>query len=253
MGSPGVLPLHPSCFLAFAREGCGLAKEGTWTVDRVRSHADEFLHKFTIEACHEKGRDRFGTFPDGMIGLRGILRPDVEQMLHRSDEWRQFEDHLLAVAEQVASSTHSSDQTTPFVAQSVPQAQSVLKSETSIPGQVYGRDGGAGAPTTEVPTALKIPKTGKRRGRQPNPASRRNAKYEAIDHALRSISDACPRNHEEVFDSLEDRNVPTPNRKPFKTARGWKKGFRQSPQEARVWLSQRWTRLGLPAFAPGPK
>jgi hypothetical protein len=99
-------------FLAFAREACGLAKEGTWTLGRVRPEADEFLRRFTIEAYYEKGRDRFGTF-QGMIEWRGILRPDVEQMLHRSDEWRQFEDDLLAVAEQVASSTHSSDQTTP--------------------------------------------------------------------------------------------------------------------------------------------
>jgi hypothetical protein len=174
-------------------------------------------------------------------------------MLHRSDEWRQFEDYLLAVAEKVASSTHSSDQTTPFVAQSVPQAQSVLKSGTSIPGQVYGRDGGAGAPTTEVPAALKIPKTGKRRGRQPNPASRRNAKYEAIDSALHEISEARPKNHEEVFRFLDDRKVATANRKPFKPTGGWLRGFKQDRHLASAWLSQAWRRLGLPPFARGPK
>jgi hypothetical protein len=230
-----------------------LAKEGTWTVDRVGPEADEFLHRFTIETYYEKGRDRFGMFPDGMIELRGILRPDVEQMLYRSDEWRQFEDYLLAVAEQVASSTHSSDQTTPFVAQSVPQARSVLRSETSIPGQAYGRDGGAGAPTTEVPAALKIPKTGKRRGRQPNPASKRNAKYEAIDSALHEISEARPKNHEEVFRFLDERNVPLPRRKLFKAAGGWLRGFQQNPPGASAWLSQAWGRLGLPPFARGPK
>jgi hypothetical protein len=31
------------------------------------------------------------------------------------------------------------------------------------------------------------------------------------------------------------------------------KGFQQNPHDASAWLSQAWRRLGLPAFARGPK
>jgi hypothetical protein len=82
---------------------------------------------------------------------------------------------------------------------------------------------------------------------------RRNSKSEAIDLALRQISEAQPKNHEEVFRFLDDREVVLPNREPFKSAGGWLKGFRDNPHTARAWLSQAWTRLGLPAFARGPK
>jgi hypothetical protein len=100
-------------FLAFAREACELGKVGIWTVDRVRSEVDEFLRRFTIEAYYEKGCDRFGEkFPKMTGDWGGGLLLDVEQLFHRADEWRQFEDELLAVAEQVAGSTHGSDRTT---------------------------------------------------------------------------------------------------------------------------------------------
>jgi hypothetical protein len=82
---------------------------------------------------------------------------------------------------------------------------------------------------------------------------RRNSTYEKIDEALREISEARPMNHEEVFRFLDGRKVLTPNRKPFKAAGGWLKGFEQSRHSAGVWLSQAWTRLGLPPFARGPK
>jgi hypothetical protein len=82
---------------------------------------------------------------------------------------------------------------------------------------------------------------------------RRNARYEGIDRALREISEARPKNHEEVFQFLDDRKVPVPNRKPFKVAGGWVKAFQQNRHSASAWLSQAWGRLGLPAFARGPK
>ena len=82
---------------------------------------------------------------------------------------------------------------------------------------------------------------------------RRNVRYEGIDRALHEISGARPKNHEEVFRFLDNRKVVVPNRKPFKAAGGWVKAFQQDPHSASAWLSQAWGRLGLPAFARGPK
>lgn len=82
---------------------------------------------------------------------------------------------------------------------------------------------------------------------------RRNVRYERIDRALREISEARPKNHEEVFRFLDDRKVAVPNRKSFKAKGGWVKAFQQNRHSASAWLSQAWGRLGLPAFARGPK
>jgi len=82
---------------------------------------------------------------------------------------------------------------------------------------------------------------------------RRNARYERIDQALGEIAAALPKNHEEVFRFLDGRQVAIPNRKPFKGAGGWLKGFQQNRPAASAWLSQAWGRLDLPAFARGPK
>jgi hypothetical protein len=82
---------------------------------------------------------------------------------------------------------------------------------------------------------------------------RRNAKYEGIDEALRAIAEARPKSHEEVFRLLDDRKVAIPNRRPFKSAGGWLKGFQQNRHAASAWLSQGWGRLSLPSFARGPK
>jgi hypothetical protein len=80
---------------------------------------------------------------------------------------------------------------------------------------------------------------------------RRNAKYEEIDSALREISQARPKSHEEVFRFLDDRNIALPGRKVFRD--GWLKGFQQNRPTARAWLSQAWARLDLPPFPRGPK
>ena len=82
---------------------------------------------------------------------------------------------------------------------------------------------------------------------------RRNSRYEEIDRALREISEARPKSHEEVFRFLNDRGVGVPNRRPFKVAGGWFKGFQRDGHAASAWLSQAWGRLGLPAFPRGPK
>lgn len=82
---------------------------------------------------------------------------------------------------------------------------------------------------------------------------RRNHKYLAIDNALRRIAESRPRTHEEVFQSLQSRNVVIPHAVPFLSARGWIPGFRRDPAAARAWLSKRWAVLGLSPFIRGPK
>jgi hypothetical protein len=106
-------------------------------------------------------------------------------------------------------------------------------------------------PSSEVPPAqnMHLPKE-TRNARRP---ARRNIRYQAIDEKLVCISEARPKNHEEVFRYLDDRKIAIPNRKLFKSAGGWLKGFHQDPHAASAWLSQRWARLGLPAFPRGPK
>jgi hypothetical protein len=92
-------------FLAFAREACALGKQGTWTVDRIRSETDEFLRRFTIEAYYDKGHDRSGRrFRDMISHWNGSLLPEVTQEFQKSGEWRQFEEELLGVAESQAAS-----------------------------------------------------------------------------------------------------------------------------------------------------
>jgi hypothetical protein len=87
-------------------------------------------------------------------------------------------------------------------------------------------------------------------GRKP---ARRTAKYEAINSALCEIAKAMPEDHEEVFQFLDSRTVPIPNRDPFKTEKGWLKGFERDRPAARSWLSRTWSSLGLSPFARGPK
>jgi hypothetical protein len=94
---------------------------------------------------------------------------------------------------------------------------------------------------------------GPKEGRNAQKLLRRNGKYQRIDGALVQISAARPKNHEEVFRILDDRKIAIPNRRPFKVAAGWLKGFQGDRYAASAWLSQAWRRLGLPAFARGPK
>jgi hypothetical protein len=94
------------------------------------------------------------------------------------------------------------------------------------------------------------PSEGARKARKP---VNQSEKYKRIDKALRAFAASRPRNHEEVFRQLDERKVPIPNSKPFKAAGGWLKGFQQDRHAASAWLSQSWGKLGLPAFARGPK
>jgi hypothetical protein len=86
-------------FSSGSREACELGKQGTWAVDRIRSETDEFLRKFTIEAYYEKGHDRSGRKSRGMVSNEnGSLLPEVKQEFQKSEEWHEFEEELLAVA-----------------------------------------------------------------------------------------------------------------------------------------------------------
>jgi hypothetical protein len=90
-------------FLAFGREACELGNLGTWAVDRIRSEAEEFLGSFTIEAYDVDGHDRCGRMFSEMTDNRNeSLLPAVDRWFRSSDEWRQFETELLAVAERQA-------------------------------------------------------------------------------------------------------------------------------------------------------
>src|SRR5262249_42157350 len=88
---------------------------GAWTVDRIRGAGSEFLRRLTIEARYEKGH-----------GLRrmtkhwnGELLQEVEQEFQRSPQWREFEEELLAVAEE-QSDTIVPDCSAPPIAGSEP-------------------------------------------------------------------------------------------------------------------------------------
>ena len=100
----------------------------------------------------------------------------------------------------------------------------------------------AAAPPTDI---LRLSPARKRA----NPSRR----YSTIDKMLISISDAMPKNHDQVFRFLEERRVRIPHAEPFERCGGWSAGFRSDPQAARAWLSKRWSLLRLPGFQRGPK
>ncbi len=89
-------------FLVFAQEACKLGSQGQWPVDRIRPEMDEFLRRFTIEACSDKGYDKDGRKLPEMIDNYGSILPKVKWEFKKSAEWQQFEQELLAVAEQQA-------------------------------------------------------------------------------------------------------------------------------------------------------
>jgi hypothetical protein len=99
----------------------------------------------------------------------------------------------------------------------------------------------------------KDPEVERHQERHKKRPSRGRKEYERIDEALRESAKARPTRHREVFQMLEDRKVWVPRREPFKSAGGWLKGWKADPRLATVWLSQCWSRLGLPDFPRGPQ
>ena len=87
-------------FAVFASEACKLGCQGVWSVERVEEAALEFLRLCTIEARSSKGFDRLGrAFGRDWIGNWGDIQSTVMREFERSDEWRQFQEELLHVAE----------------------------------------------------------------------------------------------------------------------------------------------------------
>src|SRR3954453_14984421 len=87
-------------FAVFVSEACKLGCQGIWPVDRVEEAALDFLRRSTIEARFSKGFDRSGrAFGRDWISSWGHIEPRVMREFERSDEWRQFQEGLLQVAE----------------------------------------------------------------------------------------------------------------------------------------------------------
>ena len=86
-------------FLAFAKEACTLATDGTWGIDQIRSEAEEFLRRFTIEAYSSDGVYRNGEHLPKMIGDWGHLEEEVSLRYRASEYWREYEDALLDAAQ----------------------------------------------------------------------------------------------------------------------------------------------------------
>ena len=80
-------------FLAFAQAACKLGITRKWGVEKIRSDAYYFLNNFWSEAYEE--------FRNRLAIRQPCYRPswsDLEWEFGRSEEWRQFEEELLAVA-----------------------------------------------------------------------------------------------------------------------------------------------------------
>ena len=87
-------------FAVFTSEACELVRQGIWSVERVEEAALEFLRLCTIEAASSKGFDKSGrAFGRDWIGNSGHIEPRVMRQFETSDEWRQFQEELLQVAE----------------------------------------------------------------------------------------------------------------------------------------------------------
>jgi hypothetical protein len=87
-------------FAVFVSEACELGCQGIWSVDRIEEAALEFLRRSTIEATFSKGSDKSGrTFGRDWIGNWGDIGSKAMREFERSEEWRQFQEGLLQVAE----------------------------------------------------------------------------------------------------------------------------------------------------------
>ncbi|HUR46333.1 MAG TPA: hypothetical protein VMZ27_10705 [Candidatus Saccharimonadales bacterium] len=88
-------------FSIFGREACQLGHKGIWHVDQIEEEALEFLRRSTNVAISSKGYDKSGrSFGQRwMSNWGGGIEPDVKRQFEQSDEWKQFQNALLQVAE----------------------------------------------------------------------------------------------------------------------------------------------------------
>jgi hypothetical protein len=88
--------------------------------------------------------------------------------------------------------------------------------------------------------------------RKPKPP-KRSARYERVDKALCEAAEIRPSSQMEIFQFLDRRNKALPPCEPFRSWKGWIKGFRKNEARARAWLSKRWALLELSPLPRGPK
>ena len=100
-------------FAAFVREAGKLGLCGAWQVDEVEKSSLEFLRLATIAAVHEKGHDKYGRDLGGswIDNWGGSIASAVRREFEKSEEWRQFQDTLLQVAENQAKPTFVQSET----------------------------------------------------------------------------------------------------------------------------------------------
>jgi hypothetical protein len=127
-------------YAVFVRQAC---KPGCfWSVERIRSHAREFLRDLTSKAWLEKGYDTRGTvyqgqirrLPEMMLHGGGIL-PTVMSKFEKSVEWRQCEDAILVVAEAQALAASGACTQTSEVALNLSAAAPRKRGRPAIPSE----------------------------------------------------------------------------------------------------------------------
>jgi hypothetical protein len=88
-------------FAVFVREARKRGRKGIWHVDRVEKEVLEFLRRSTIDSRYSMGYDKSGRAFGGnwTSNWGGSIEPEVQRHFERSDQWKQFQEALLEVAE----------------------------------------------------------------------------------------------------------------------------------------------------------
>jgi hypothetical protein len=90
-------------FLVYAREAIELGRSGVWTADRVRLEAIEGLRCITIDIGSKTDYHHF------IERNGGSITREARRAFEATNEWRQFEDGLLALAESRQAETRASE------------------------------------------------------------------------------------------------------------------------------------------------
>jgi hypothetical protein len=92
-------------FLAFAKEAI---KISSWGLDRADRESQHFLVQLTIQWHYEEGYDRKGCRVRDVAGHHnGVLLESVNRWYKQRPEWRQYEDLLLSVTQDIESAPKS--------------------------------------------------------------------------------------------------------------------------------------------------
>ena len=77
---------------------CELGSRNLLPVEKIRSRADEFLRRLTIEAFYDQGHDRTGRKLHVPVENTGTLRSEIFRKYEKSIQWYQFAEDLLVVS-----------------------------------------------------------------------------------------------------------------------------------------------------------